>query len=470
MTRAVTLLESWHSLTGKLPVHDLLDKIYSDSNLIARYVAAYPAHLQHRVVANLNRFIELALEIDSGRYPSVGRFVYRLQTMRASEQDAPDQTPAGNSDARVRLLTIHAAKGLEAPVIFLADAANTVSAKDAYRAVVEWPAQDRRPQYFFMASRKTERDNWSREVLARQESAAEREDANLLYVAVTRAKQLLFVTGTPSKQRRDEGWYSQITAQLRNREDFADIPVNEALILETGNMPHQPVSTVNPPPPPTVTVDAGLSRPIDLPPAPIAIAPSLARSDTTVEALAPWSRTPSADDEDLQQRGIIIHKLLQWLAEARPQEYIRQQIYTVADGTLLPESLEEYWREAERVFNHSEFRYLFDPARYEFARNEAPISYPYGDNTIYGIVDRLVVTNNDVFIIDYKTHINTDPDYQRSLVEHYRIQMSLYEAGVKRLWPDKTVCAQLLFTHNATIADAGVIDIDTLQLSALVPA
>lgn len=471
LNRAVRMLENWKSLMGKLPVHDLLDKIYSDSNLIARYVAAYPPHLQHRVVANLNRFIELALEIDSGRYPSVGRFLYRLQTMRTSEQDAPDQTPAGTSDARVRLLTIHAAKGLEAPVIFLADAANTVTAKDAYRAIVQWPAEHRQPQHFFMANRKAERDDWTREILTRQESAIEREEANLLYVAVTRAKQLLFVTGTPSKQRQDQGWYAQIASQLRTREEFAGPARDKGFVLQMGTMAQPPPTATSASPSLSVVVDPGLSRPIELPPGPMAIAPSLVRNDDLPPGAAPWSGTLPTADEDLQQRGVIIHKLLQWLAEGRPHEYIRQHILALAGGDPLPRAtLDQYWREADQVINHAEFRYLFDPARFRFARNEVPISYPYHGNVIHGIVDRLVVSDNDVFVVDYKTHTNTDPHYQRRLVGHYQIQMSLYEAGIKRLWPDKTISAQLLFTHNTMIADAGVIDIDKLQLPGPTPS
>ncbi|MEE8380046.1 MAG: UvrD-helicase domain-containing protein, partial [Gammaproteobacteria bacterium] len=116
LNRAHTLLTQWQELAGKIPVHDLLDHIYCEGDVMNRYHAAYPPHLQHRVAANLTRFIELALEIDSGRYPTIGRFVSRLKLLRQQEQDAPDEGTPLQSDSRVRIMTIHASKGLESPV------------------------------------------------------------------------------------------------------------------------------------------------------------------------------------------------------------------------------------------------------------------------------------------------------------------------------------------------------------------
>ena len=458
-TRAVKLLGNWQSLMGKLPVHDLLDKIYSDSNLIARYVAAYPAHLQHRVVSNLNRFIELALEIDSGRYPSVGRFLYRLQTMRASEQDAPDQTPAGKSDARIRLMTIHAAKGLEAPVIFLADAANTTRGKDAYEAIVEWPADSNRPQHYLMASRKTERDDWTNRLLTQQDIAIHREETNLLYVAVTRAKQLLFISGTGPKRKQDQGWYGSIVTQLKARTEFSSIQDKDTFILESGMAPQAATTAAVSPPPVKLDIDPRLAQPIHRPSAGITIAPSLTTVDEEPGPALKLTGPRQTVDEDLQQRGIIIHKLLQLILESREKNRIYQYIDTMTGNTLPREILDSYWNEAQTVIQHPDLQHFFDPKQYDSAFNEVPISYQHGENTIQGIVDRLVINNDRIFLIDYKTHTNTEPDYQQSLAAHYQNQMSLYYQGITRLWRNKSVIPQLLFTRNAAVADINVLQI-----------
>jgi ATP-dependent helicase/nuclease subunit A len=464
VTRAATLLKNWQSLTGKLPVHDLLDKIYSDSNLIARYVAAYPSHLQHRVVSNLNRFIELALEIDSGRYPSVGRFLYRLQLMRSSEQDAPDQTPAGTSDARVRLLTIHGAKGLEAPVIFLADSANTTNPREAYRAIVAWPAEHQRPQHFLMSPKKADRDDWTQQLLTEQESAAAREDANLLYVAVTRAKQWLFITGTAPGQRADQSWYAHIVRQLRHHNGQDSTATDgDHFVLQAGEMTKTKVSATQPPPPIEISIDRGLSRPLhNLTATGVTIAPSLVALDEDTSLNLQKAGPQDASDEDLQQRGIIIHKLLQWLLESRPRTQIQQYLAALAGKTSPPQDLDSCWQEAETIISHANLQQLFDSDQFETAYNEVPVSYRYGDHTVHGIIDRLVVTEHNAFVVDYKTHVNTDPEYQYQLTDRYRPQMSLYVHGIKQLWPDKSVTPYLLFTHNATLAEIEIHAISTL--------
>lgn len=132
LPRAHQLLTQWQDDASKLPVHDLLDKVYSEANVLARYAAAFPAHLSQRVAANLNRFLELALEMDSGRYPSLSRFSSWLNELRQMENEAPDEpvTPVSDeTEQRVQILSVHAAKGLEAPVIFLADSANSPANK-----------------------------------------------------------------------------------------------------------------------------------------------------------------------------------------------------------------------------------------------------------------------------------------------------------------------------------------------------
>ncbi|NIP73928.1 MAG: UvrD-helicase domain-containing protein, partial [Gammaproteobacteria bacterium] len=119
--RAHRLLGSWETLAGRVPVHDLLDRIYSEADLPSCYEAAFPRPLRPRVHANLARFIELALEVDSGRYPTLPGFLERLRQLKRHPLEAPDEPPSLGGEDRVRIMTVHGAKGLEAPVVWLAD-------------------------------------------------------------------------------------------------------------------------------------------------------------------------------------------------------------------------------------------------------------------------------------------------------------------------------------------------------------
>jgi hypothetical protein len=102
LMRARRLLARWLDLAGVLPAHDLLDRIYFEGDVRRRYAAAAPAALHAQVQANLDAFIELALQIDAGRYPSLPRFIDELAGLkRYASDEAPDEGAADGGDAVV---------------------------------------------------------------------------------------------------------------------------------------------------------------------------------------------------------------------------------------------------------------------------------------------------------------------------------------------------------------------------------
>ncbi|MCG6886102.1 MAG: PD-(D/E)XK nuclease family protein, partial [Proteobacteria bacterium] len=66
--------------------------------------------------------------------------------------------------------------------------------------------------------------------------------------------------------------------------------------------------------------------------------------------------------------------------------------------------------------------------------------------TVHGVIDRLVVTADEVFVVDYKSHRHAECGKLQAVAESYRPQLTWYVAGVRRIWPDHTVRALLLFT------------------------
>jgi ATP-dependent helicase/nuclease subunit A len=207
LARAHAMLNRWCALAQHIPVHDLLDRIYHQAEVTARYAAAFPAHLQTRVRHNLTRFIELALDLDQGRYPSLMQFRERLRTLQ------PDATTS-DSGRQVRIMTIHAAKGLEAPAVFLADAAIPSHGARPYRALIDWPSGAPRPAHFLLTGQKSAQDSVTRGLLEQHERAEQCEEANLLYVALTRACRFLFVSGVLPYKGDDLGWYGMIARAL----------------------------------------------------------------------------------------------------------------------------------------------------------------------------------------------------------------------------------------------------------------
>lgn len=438
---AARMMAQWRSLAGILPIHDLLDRIFHEANILERYQAAYPPHLAPRAVANLTRFLELALEIDSGRYPSLGHFLARLAEMRDSSDEAPDEAPASGSGETVRILTIHASKGLEAPVVFLADAAQGDAADKAYRALLEWPPEAPRPSRFLLLGKREQQTETVRQQLEREYAEQNRESANLLYVALTRARQLLYVSGVKPGRGDATGWYGAVREAL---DPQAAVPTEHPCILETGTPPA--VSSENEAiSPQTYTIDPALTRALTIP--------------TVRREIAPSYRTQHqaaiAGDEDGRIRGIVIHRLLQRMSESDPKQWPSIARSVAAEFAIEPKTTEyrQWFDECQSLLQQPTLSKVFQPAAGVETMNEVPILYSHEQRTVYGIVDRLLLSEDEVWVIDYKSHRHADSGNYAQLAAAYREQLSYYAEGVQRLWPQKRVRSFLLFTAACLLFD-----------------
>ncbi|MEJ2379567.1 MAG: UvrD-helicase domain-containing protein [Gammaproteobacteria bacterium] len=433
LVRAERLLRRWSEWAGRIPVHDLLDRIYAQADVIGRYQAAFPQSLRPRARANLTRFIELALEVDSGRYPSLPHFLNRLRELRRHELEAPDAPPAGGPEDRVRILTIHAAKGLEAPVVFLADSADAPARPGGYQAVVDWPTEAERPRAFFLTGKRSQHDSVSRRLLENQEQARQREDANLLYVALTRARQYLFITGAAPARGTDLGWYGAIRDGL---EPVADAR-GDILVLESGTPP----PAITPPPGAAAApvVDERLTRPLAV----------SSRRGTIAPSHGAHEADPSgAPEEDARIRGLAIHRMLELLtsAAAWPVDRIAVRVAGELQLSGSDPRLGEWMDEARAVVEAPQLADLFRPDRYQHAFNEVPVQYRHNDWLVHGVIDRVVRNGGQVLVVDYKTHSHARVDDLARLAATYQDQMRWYVRGVRRIWPDCRVQAGLLFT------------------------
>ena len=432
LARAARLLARWRELAGRLPVHDLLDRIYSEGNLPTRYVAAFPAALRPRVRANLTRFIELALEVDSGRYPSLAHFLARVRELRASTDDAPDAAPPPGG-ARVRLMTIHAAKGLEAQVVILADTGPVKNRSKAYQALIDWPASAQAPRHFLLTGSKDTLDTFSRQRLAEQQVAEQREDANLLYVALTRAKRVLIVS---SASDDPDSWYQLIKTPLSAT---AVAESDGTLVLESGPLP-TPAPVASDTPTATIGIDPRLAQ-------------RLAPVQEDTEIAPSHSATGSSGaliEEDGLLRGRAIHRYLELLCKAPSAADTLALRALVAEELGLhaeDADLRDWCAEAQAVVRDPRHREVFEVTPPDTAYTEIPIQYRIGERRVFGIIDRLVRRGNKILVIDYKTHVAATPTALPQLAEPYRAQLRLYAEAVRALWPDAEIRTALLFTR-----------------------
>ncbi len=442
LSRAHRLLTQWRALAGHIPVHDLLDRIYSEGQVLARFGAAFPSHLQARVNANLTRLLELALEMDSGRYPSLMRFIDWLNELRQQQHDAPDEPVSSGEMDRVRLMTIHAAKGLEAAVVFLVDAARTPPARNAYSVLCDWPVEQSRPTCLLLNPVQQQRDMLSDELLQQQQQDELREETNLLYVALTRSCQLLYISGCLPQKGKQLSWYGDIASQY----ELDPLSLNAPHVLETSNsppttLPPQPLKQTQ-----EVIVDPQLSQALRLAPIYREIAPS--------RQLAVQQATGAVGDEDGRLHGVLIHRMLELLSSEEKLD--PQAISGQLDLQIEAAEVENCWHEAQQIRQHPAMQAFFDPTNFIQAFNEVPILFRQEGTTVHGVIDRLLLTETEVLVIDYKTHRSARLDNLTQLAEPYFEQLDYYRRGVQQLWPSLPVRALLLFTACAGIVELPV--------------
>lgn len=232
LIRAKEMLQVWMDLSKKIPVHDLLDQIYAQGDVRRLYAQAVPEVERSRVLANLDEFLRLALDADGGRYPSLNRFILELKRLKkGAQEESPDegesseieeltddetQIQEGSQSGAVNVMTIHGAKGLEAPFVFVLDANQVPKSRDGVGLVVDWEPHESSPSLVLPFS-KDFRTQMIEDALEREESISKTEYLNLLYVAMTRAKQNLVISGVQKKPSSNQpdgvvkgAWYGHL--------------------------------------------------------------------------------------------------------------------------------------------------------------------------------------------------------------------------------------------------------------------
>ncbi len=461
LMRAIELINHWRVLNGQLPTHDLLDQIFFRGDILSRYIASSPEHLKNRVKNNLLKFLALALEIDSGRYPSVSRFLAKLTEYSQSANDAPDEASESEASNAVRIMTIHASKGLESPVVFMADCANSKTHKSAYKALVDWPPNNSNPAYFLLIPKKEHADSFVQYQLEKKAVRDKKEDANLLYVAITRAKQYLYITGCRPATSKALGWYekmaqvipSDVNTPSQNTSD--NTPENQKLEkileLESGvlanhakaevkekkeHITHEQIPNKN-------LLDSVFNR--------------INESKNTPENRVQHHennkpKTIISSTEHGIQKGIAIHLVFELFNKnhIRNIDQLRTRIANRLDIPVNNALFDEWINETFACIDNKQFNFIFDAAHYEKALNEAPIMMSDKNNNgafIHGIIDRVIINKSKIILLDYKTHPTTEQNILLELVETYRPQMQAYEKAAHVLWPQHTIQSMLLFTH-----------------------
>ena len=452
--KAARYLERWRGLGEVLPVHDLLDLIYQESNLRVSYAISSQNLARAQVLANLDAFLELALNQDGGRYPSLSRFIEEINAMRRGDDDeTPDEGDVeaeaeediGEVDLdsemseedqhkRVRIMTIHGAKGLEAPFIIMLDANNTEWKAPKRGVLLDWAPDETSPSHLSLYTAKSLTDQ--REVIYQKENqVSENENWNVLYVAMTRAQQGLWISGVQSHIKdsiNQKSWYGRALAAGIETVDASEwgedqsLPKQESRLLgsESFQINHFQLSW-------DAAKQSHQETIVNIESGALAIA-------TKAQAKVQAAEQP---DPEILEEGTHFHKLLEFLTvnsgnQVKAQMPSEQELmnWLSIDQAHAKKLMER----VQLVMDAPQLKPYLTENQWVQAWNEIDIADMQGKSYR---MDRLVEFEDHLAILDYKLTI---PEEGSEAYNKYRAQLNNYKQELGRIRLDKPAKAYLI--------------------------
>jgi len=345
----------------------------------------------------------------------------------------------------VRVMTVHGAKGLEAPVVILPD--TTMKAKAQGPSLMPVPLEDGGEAWLMCPGSSKEDCPASADARAAREARVGDESLRLLYVALTRARDRVIVMGRGSKRAPEAGdWWSVIEETFDRLDDQvreldggvrrygADPDSLPAAVATAASQPEAPAWARTEPPRDAAARFAS---------------PSQMQEQKRIPAPSPLARGegPGAGLGRFR-RGDLIHRLLERLpdlpASDRPDAAQRM---LARERDLTDDQRAEMIAAAFGVLDDARFAPVFGPgSRAEVALTGTAPDLPRGVS-ISGRIDRLVVTPQRVLVVDFKSN-RPAPDQAEDADPAYILQMAIYAAVLRRLYPDRAVEAALVWTDG----------------------
>jgi ATP-dependent helicase/nuclease subunit A len=411
----------------------------------------------------LDEFLAEALAFTQAEPGSLQGFV---QKMRLDSASIKRETEAGGDE--VRIMTVHGAKGLQAPIVILPDT-TTLPKADKKLFWLDVPQQEGKAPIF--CPRTALRAEAVAAAATADKAAMQAEYNRLLYVALTRAEDELLICGAEGKRRPPENCWYEAVAQ-----GFARLTTRD----EDGVLVHDCEQSAAPDRIAKVTE----SRTADMPSwagaapgwqalappkeaaKPERIVPSRAAEDEVKRAIAASplggglaaTRTARAT---AMARGNVIHALLQHMPNlpfseqrAAARRYLERQEDGIAEQT------ESICESVLAVLGNLELHDLFGPQ----SLAEVPLAGVVAGREVGGVVDRLAVTARTVWLADYKSD-RAPPALHSGIPEKYASQLAAYMSILRQIYPDHEIRTVLIWTETGA-----VMNVPEEMLEATAPA
>lgn len=393
---------------------------------------------------SIDELLTQALAFERGHAPSLEAFLDWLGRDGAEVKRDPDAAAH-----EVRLMTVHGSKGLEAPVVILADAALKRQTRgDGF--VPARPLGNSGDIPVFHPGIKYLPPS----LMAVHEdlvTAGTQEDLRLLYVALTRAADQLYVGGfvggsrapSPDDMAAEEPmrWWARVRRALLSAAGAEEVAMENwgsgtALRLRRGVFPDSRTEDVVPDPAHHVhAINLRLDRAQPPPRPPRPLTPSAA-VEGPADGPAPSGR------RHLAGRGRLVHGLIERLGRIAPGERSAWAVRWLRARGAGDES-EALAAETLGLFADPAFAAIFSPE----ALVEAPLAGIVGERVVSGTVDRLIVEPDRIYVVDFKTGHRIPQSVEYVPADYYR-QMAAYRALLRQAFSGRRVEAALVYTHG----------------------
>jgi ATP-dependent helicase/nuclease subunit A len=357
----------------------------------------------------------------------------------------------------VRIMTVHGAKGLQAPIVILPDTTGIPNPRET----LFWlrPPQQPDTSVPIFCPRKDLRSQAVKDAVAQNKTAQMEEQNRLLYVALTRAEDELIICGAePKRAPAEHCWYAAVTQGFDRLGIPADADGKRLFAVPQTAQPDRIKA-------------AGATTATAPMPAWAGQAPDWRALPPPLETTRPEPLAPSRNTEDelrlaviasplgenlarLREahaaalaKGRLVHALLQHLPEVAPPEraklaaaYVAQAAagHSAAVRAGICDSVLE-------ILADPELKPLFEPG----SRAEAPITGVVGDVEIGGLIDRLAVGAHKILVADYKTD-RQPPENPESIPPAYLRQLAAYRALLAQIYPAHHIQCVLIWTETAS--------------------
>ncbi|MBI4275587.1 MAG: PD-(D/E)XK nuclease family protein, partial [Rhizobiales bacterium] len=419
------------------------------------------ARLGHEAADPLDEFLNLAFDYETRETPSLQGFVAWLRTASAEVKRDMEITRD-----EVRVMTVHGAKGLEAPIVILADTttppAGPVQRQPKLLPLPAINVAPETPESLVWAARKDDDVAIVTQSRATARNAAENEYRRLLYVAMTRAADRLVVCGAIGVRDKPQGcWYDLVSDAIKPNAVEEPADDGEGCVWRFRKFSPEP------------DIARGIARePERQAPA----IPDWLKCDASAEPVQVRVVTPSATETAFANeaattsvsrslalaRGRIVHRLLQSLPDIAPERraHAARSHLSRAGSELSEADREHLVIQTLRVLTDVRFTPLFAPG----SRAEVPIVGRIVEKgklpiAVSGQVDRLAVTDGTVLIADYKTN-RPVPRNLEETPEPYINQLAAYRAVLRKIYPAHTIRAALVWTDSPDLMEIPAVRLD----------